>query len=194
MALIRLRAVWTGFNGAPGYNIFHFDTGSMGAAEGAQQAADKVSAFFTAIRANFNQIVNIRPESSAEVIDEPTGQITDIVSLTPAAAEAGAATAGFSGVSGAVVHWTTDGFKNGRRVRGKSFLVPLASTAYEGNGTLTSGAITGITTAANNLIANDFDTVLCVYSRPVNGAGGAKFDVTGTRVPDKAAILRSRRD
>lgn len=194
MALIRLRLVWTGFNGAPGYSILHFDTGSTGAAAGAQQAADMCKTFLTAIRANFNQVVKIRPESSAEVINEDTGQITDIVSLTPPAEEAGAATAGFSGVSGAVVHWTTDGFKNGRRVRGKSFLVPLASTAYDADGTLTSGAITSITTAANALIANNFTTNLVVYSRPTNGTGGAKFDVTGVRVPDKAAILRSRRD
>jgi hypothetical protein len=73
-------------------------------------------------------------------------------------------------------------------VRGKTFIVPMCANTFEPNGTLAALWVTNLTTFGNNLAAATAD--LSVWSRKQ----GALASVSTVSVPDKAAVLRSRRD
>jgi len=194
MPIHRIKARWTGFNGAPGYSVFHGDAATEGVAATAQDQADAVRLFFDGIVSRLPSIVRINVESQVEVLDETTGQIIDIVAITQPPTSAGAVAGSYSAPSGAVINWNTNGVRNGRRVRGKTFLVPLAGTAYDGDGTLISSVHSQIQAAATTL-AESFSG-LVTFARPTapGAADGAIYPIVSATVPDKAAILRSRRD
>lgn len=194
MTILRVKAEWTGFPGAPGFNVFHFQKPEGIEGTHAQEAADAVAAFYGGMTQILAGAPSIRVQSGVERIDELTGRIENIDTITPPAAVKGSSAGGYSGVSGAVVHWLTDGVKNGRRVRGRTFLVPLTGTMYDPDGTLTNVAVTSASTAATTLLGKPLDFV--VWSRP-SGPGasdGSIHPIVAARVPDKAAVLRSRRD
>ncbi len=194
MPLLRVKARWTGFSGAPGYSIFHFNAFDDGSTVEAQNAANAVRSFFFSINSLLPQAVTVTVDTSVDVLEESTGQLTNIVGVTPPPTVVGMNTGSFSAPTGAVVHWTTGGVRNGRRVRGKTFLVPMAVVIYQNDGTLNTSNVTTITAAAQALI-DSADTALVVYGRPTQGAAdGVAHVVTGQRVPDMAAVLRSRRD
>lgn len=65
---------------------------------------------------------------------------------------------------------------------------------FDTSGTLTTAALGWIRAAADGLIEGEFEQQLVVWSRPVGGSGGVAAPVIGQRVPDLAAVLRSRRD
>lgn len=193
MAIQRVTSVWTGFAGAPGYTNFYF----MGDAEtGGIQANFSVRMFWQEIRDRIPAGVTIATEAEHANIDESTGTITSY--YTPehegAMSVAGSAAGGYSAPSGAVVGWNTDTVRAGRRVRGRTFIVPLGGNAYQSDGTLNPGVQTAIQDAANDLIASTLGNELVVWARPVNGAGGVAAPVVSARVPDMGAVLRSRRD
>lgn len=179
--------------GAPGYSNFHF-TEQVGD-PGARPAWERVAAFFNEVRTIMPNEVTFLVEGEVAVLDEATGMITDYVtaaeSPTPGS---GGVSGGYSAASGAVVTWNTTGVRNGRRVRGRTFLVPLGGSSYESDGTLTSDAIQTINDGAQELVGEPFESGFCVFARPNNGADGGAYPVTGFRVPDMAAVLRSRRD
>jgi len=94
------------------------------------------------------------------------------------------------------VNWRTNQIRNGRRVRGRSFLVPLAGSAFEGNGTLSASTLTSLKSAADTLRTAAGTTQLGVYARPTtkDATDGLWAQVTANTVPDMGAVLRSRRD
>ena len=188
--IIKLTAKWDGFLGAPGYSNFYFlKTGLTNV----QAAADAVQTFFDAIKAHIPSGVTIQVQSEVTTYVAETGALVslDAVGTIPAPVT-GSATGAFSGVSGGVINWLTTQSMGTRLLRGKTFLVPLGNNAYEANGTLSAAAMTTIKGAAENLrLAIGAD--LAVWHRPKAGAGGLAVKVVGTRIPDMAAILRSRR-
>ncbi len=194
MPIIRVVAEWTGFSGAPGFSVFHFENFETGSLAHAQLCSDAVRTFFEGVKNLVPVSISIRPQSAVELVDEATGRVLDIYGTTPGVASAGQYTQGYSGVSGALIHWETQGVRNGRRVRGKTFLVPLGNALYEANGTIAPAQLTMISTAAQALIDNP-DVALTTFARPKpDGTPGESYPVTSQRVPDKAVVLRSRRD
>ena len=93
---------------------------------------------------------------------------------------------------GARVEWITGVVFNGRRVRGRTFLVPLAKSRFEGPGMLTSGCVSVLQAAASALVSA---TDLRIWSRPSGapGALGGSALVSAAVVPDQVSWLRSRR-
>jgi hypothetical protein len=194
MPILRVKMLWSGFTGAPGYSVFHFNNFDTGGQAAAQNASNAVHAFFNSFSTLFPVAMSLRPESAVELIDETTGNIMDILTTTPAGTIQGAYTQGYSSVSGALVHWETAGIRRGRRVRGKTFLVPMGNAIYQSDGTIATAHLATIQTAAQALV-DDANTALCVWGRPSpNSADGENYVVTGARVPDKSVVLRSRRD
>lgn len=195
MALYRVKAAWNGFSGAPGYSIFHFDAAVEANALGAQNAAAAVDLFYDGLTMYLPTGVSVGVESAVEVIDTPTGQLLDVLSTPALAANVGNATGNYSSAAGACITWNTVGVKNGRRVRGRTFIVPLsAAGCFENNGTLANGFITHLVGKGQALIDGDSD--FHVYSRPssTGASDGSSHTVAGVRVADKTAILKSRRD
>lgn len=198
--ILRVKARWQGFVGSPGYSIFHFrDFDSEGfTAEQASGAAARVRSFFAAQIAYLPDGVNIQVESEAEVLSVDSGQLVDTVSTGVHAIVNGGAGFGttFSAPSGAVVTWRTAQIRNNRRMRGRTFVVPLSNGAYQADGTLNNGIIQALNDGALALRDNAVGLDFCVYGRPPKGTntGGAYGPVMGHSVPDRVAILSSRRD
>lgn len=198
--ILRVTAKWTGFSGAPGYTNFHFrdfDTGTNPDPAQASSAITKVATFFEALATVVPAAVKIDINRDVEVYDDATGVLQDIINYTGTLGQiSGSATGVVAGPAGAVINWRTPVIKNGRRIRGRTFLVPLATTAYELNGTLTATAVSTITSAATTFSAGTGNPDLGVWSRPspVTKTGGLWARATSFNVPDLVAVLRSRRD
>ena len=198
--MLRITTRWTGFTGAPGFTVMHFRDfgGTDPIVSDAQAAVDKVYAFFNAIKAWFPSQVTIQVLGEAEAIEDTTGILQDVlVATTPApiVGTSGAAVA-YAAALGAVVSWRTGLVRNGRRIRGRTFLVPLSSVAFDNTGTLIATALTAFNAAATTLRDQTGIADLGVYARPSapGAADGEWALITGHSVPDMGSILRSRRD
>lgn len=193
MTIHRVTAQWSGFTGAPGYSNFHFSPFTGGG--DVDQEIGRVRSFFSDIISVMPSDMSVQVSSTVELIDEETGVLEgylegeEVSSVSPATG-----TPDYAGPVGAVINWLTNTVNNGRRVRGRTFIVPIRSTSYEGDGTLTSDALSTLRDAASDFVQDEFESGFVVWSRPRNGAGGLAAPVTGSRVPDLAAVLRSRRD
>lgn len=194
---------WQGFIGAPGYSIFHFR--DFGAPEGwdptvaqAQECVDKVRTFADAIKGNIVYGSSLQVLNDVEEIEDTTGEMVNVMSTTAPAVVNATTTAAFNyaGPVGAVINWRTSTVRRGRRIQGRTFLVPLLSNNFEVNGTLGAGSITTLAAAAAALSADGASPDLGVYARPSKDGvtPGQWAPVTGYNVPDMGAVLRSRRD
>lgn len=208
--MIRIKARWSGFTGGPGYSVFYFRdfSATEPVAADATAAMARVRTFFDDIKINLPSTVNIQVESDVEVIEETTGALTDVLAGTPVAVVAGLAspTAVYAAAVGAVVTWRTGGIRNNRRIRGRTFLVPLSSTAFASDGTLSAVAVTDLSDAATLLRSAAGTPDLGVWARPTAikdaagnptgayNADGIWYVVASHSIPDMGAVLRSRRN
>lgn len=193
MAISRITAVWQGFPGAPGYSSFFFDAFGGGDLVDAEHA--RVRSFFLALQTILPSGLTVTVNPEAEVLDETTGELLGYSNVTePSNQVNGAATGAYSGPAGAAVTWNTDTVAKGRRLRGRTFVVPLANSAYDSQGTLATSAITDLNEGAEDLIGDGSGPQLVIWSRPAASVAGSIGPVTSHRVADKVAVLRSRRD
>jgi hypothetical protein len=141
--------------------------------------------------------VSVQVAPTVDALDVPTGQIVLSASQSGGGGPVpGTDTTSFSSASGAVLTLNTATIRNGRRVRGRWFWVPLGGSAYDTGGTLAGGLLTTAATVSNDLTGiGSGSSPLVVYSRPTpGGSNGATAQVTSCTMRDKVAILRSRRD
>jgi hypothetical protein len=191
-----LHRVVLAWSGAPivgaAVTVLHFD--------GSNQSAPPVAAIKTAFQGAvslFNGNVTITVPNSGDTIDDRTGALTGVWSGTGGGSVTGNnAGMPMAGV-GACIGWTTGGIVTGlhgpRKLRGRTFIVPLSNTVVDADGTLTSGALTQLQTLANALQASG---PLAIWHRPTSlaAANGNSYGVLSNRVRDKLAFLSSRRD
>lgn len=198
--IMRVKARWSGFQGGPGYSIFHFRDFNTDdpTNQNATDAIARVRAFFTTINPVLPNTVSIQVEADVEVLEDTTGALVGMVNGTSVSAVTGTAggTAPYAAAVGAVVTWRTSSIRNGRRMRGRTFLVPLSSTAFAADGTLIDSALNYINQAATALRSNAAQPDLGVYGRPSGPAAtdGVWYAVTAHSTPDMGAVMRSRRD
>jgi hypothetical protein len=202
MPLARVNCAWQNWPGAPGVTTFFLSTLS-------QANIDAFRTFFNSIAGLIPSNLTIQVPGSGDYIDETDGSIsgTWAVGTTPAVVN-GSGAGAYAGNAGLLIHWLTNGIVGGRRLRGKTFIVPTIATTFETNGSPTSAAITTLTNAGNALLTA-VGSGMAVWSRPVvahtkydpktgQGTGvpgrtGSYSAVNGIRVPDLAISLRSRR-
>jgi len=209
--ILRMKVRWSGYQGAPGYNVFHyrdFDT-TPPTNTHATAAATELRAFYNSLNSYLPNVVKIDVMTDCDIVEETTGELTGSVTATVGAQVSGTAGAGitFSAASGMVVTWKTPGVRNSRRIRGRSFIVPLGSNAFGTDGTLDGTFLTAANTAATTLRDPTTGSPdLGVWARPtpiLDGSGnptgeynadGIWYVNNGHSIPDMAAVLRSRRD
>ena len=191
----KIVARWDGWGGAPGFSNFYFS--GTGDEAHLNDHADAVHDFFTGVVGELPNAVTITFQPTIQRITEADGTVIDEVAIgTVPSPVTGLGGANFSAPSGACITWLTADSVNGRRVKGRTFLVPLATAAYGPDGTLNDTILAEIRTAANALVARntaDANGKLVVWHRPVNGAGGSSHTVIAASVKDRAAMLTSRR-
>ena len=152
---------------------------------------------FTTARALFPGNVTISFPVAGDTIQDTTGDLVGVWSAPAVASVTGGASSTQAAGVGACIGWTTGGIVNGskgpRKLRGRTFLVPISADNYQANGTLVDGAL-----AVSQQLALDMMGTgpLAVWHRPssATGSDGGSYGVISGRVRDKVAFLSSRRD
>ena len=199
MAMLRSKIRWTIPGAGTAHTVLHF--GTLDASTPTQADADevisKVAAYAGAIKAYIPNVVSLLVSSEVEEINVATGKLIGIYTGATQTAQAGtaSATAGWAAPAGGVISWSTAGIRNNRRLRGRTFIVPMSNEVWDVDGTLKSVPLTGLNTAAAALRAPGTQVYLTIYGRPsgVGASDGVEWQALAHRVPDMAAILTSRR-
>nr|CRY96700.1 hypothetical protein [uncultured prokaryote] len=193
MAITRVTALWTGFTGAPGYSNFFFS--AFGAGDFVNAETARVRGFFDAMKASLPSTVTVQVQQEAAILDEASGDLISYAQAEePVVSVKGTASGAYSAPAGAVVTWNTETVARGRRLRGRTFIVPLGNIAYDPDGSLLSTAIANLNAGAAALIGDGTGPQAVIWSRPRTGSDGSIGPITSSRVADKVAVLRSRRD
>jgi len=182
--LAKVVALWQSWPGAPGYSVFY--------ANNLNPALAPYQSFFETIKTLIPASTTISIQGSGVLIDDASGAVTGTYSQTPPTPTLCTGVGSYPGAAGAVVHWFTAGIVNGRRLRGRTFIVPIISTAFDTNGSLGTSQLTTISNAAATLAAASTANFR-IWHRPTGGVGGSSADVTASSVPDLCVTTRSRR-
>jgi len=151
--------------------------------------------FFDAVKAHLPGGSDVKVQRLYQVINDLNGNITGEANLAadPTVVNGTAGPIAYAGPAGACINWETGHFNaNGRRVRGRTYLVPLVN-AYETDGSLSAAALGTVAAAASAAIGGTGS--LGVWTRPTPGGSDGTFNLAiSALVKDKAAVLTSRRD
>ena len=194
----RLKINWTGFIGAPGYTNLYFRDFSEGALD--QSMADgftaKVDTWLDAWVTSLPSTVSILVDPTVDVVNVENGELESFMTVAPDTARVGSGAGTYAAPAGACVNWSTNGVRNGRRVRGRTFMVPLTSAATQSDGTIATANLTALRTATATFISPTGSGDLGVWGRPSapGATDGVWYSVSAFTLPDKVAVLRSRRD
>jgi hypothetical protein len=184
----RVTAVWTGAPGLPGYSRFHFN-GDLNSGD-AFSATNTLKSAFAFITAYLPTDVTIQVQPTVEHFNT-LGELIGVVTTTTPDPVTGGSSAVYAAASGACLTWRTSSFLAGRSVRGRTFLVPLSSEAFQTDGTIASSALATMRGGFLPLLSLDF-AMMVVSGSP--GGVHVLSEVTDVTITDKAAVLRSRRD
>ena len=196
--IVRVKVNWTGFIGSPGYTNLYFETTASDPWDQVyvDVAVAKVDTFLDTFAAYLPQGLSAAIDSTVAQLDEVTGTMTAVWTVTPPAATAGSSATAYGAGSGLCVTWITNEVQNGRIVRGRTFIVPLAGAGYDNDGSIYGTLLTNARAAATTLTSDSDGARLVVWKRPnpIIPIDGGAYNVIGSNISDKAAQLRSRRD
>lgn len=209
MTFTEVGFTWT-WTGVPSPNISKFQFAGSATPTSAGSLLVRLKAFGDGLIPYLPAAVSLTYQGTYQVFDEgistPGGgaQLVDQgTASTVPPASVGTGTGVWSAVTGGWINWITTAFVNGRRVVGRTFLVPLANTpVFQTDGTL-NDVFRNAVVANGNSLNNGSPAHVIYYNR-----GGASNPpkptdkphtfgwqaATACSVPDKAAVLRSRRD
>lgn len=197
-SVYRITALWSGFNGAPGYTKFSWS--DLTDATSRNAAGAKVRQLFVDLTAYRQIQMTVQVQSQIDEFDVGTGALLGSAAMTvvPAVSPGTISNAtSYAGGSGFCLTWNTGLILARRRVRGRTFMVP-GMGCFDADGTLLPSAITGISAAATTFLALTAPRPN-VWSRQYNTAhppvqiGGALAPIDSFTLRDNAAQLRSRR-
>lgn len=196
--LVRVRTLWQVPGGGSGLTQWYFTMNIVPPTD--YNALNVMSkAFFTAIRVDPAPGITWNWEPELAVVDDATGVISHYVDSAVPTQETSAGNGAYAAPAGGKVAWRTAAVVRGRRLVGQTFIVPLCGQALDANGTIAAATVTRLRNAADALLsaAAANATPLRVWSRPNPDEGipvGTSAPVATASVPDKAVVLRSRRD
>lgn len=196
MPLDRVRTVFSAVAGSPYYSNLYFLN-----AVGANQAASEIALvkqFWTTLQPTMLTSMPYTVEADVPLIDEATGKIT--------AVHTGVAASGVCTGAGDILptsaqllaKLSTNGFVNGRRVRGRIF-IPAQLEANNTNGRPAASLLTTLQGALTALIgsAQEMDIWSRPFTHPTDPSKnrvGTKWPVTSGAGWTEWAVQRSRRD
>lgn len=178
--LSRAQVTWTGPPGFPAVSSFYYKT-----SDGVNLTALK--AFFEAIKNNLPTSITLKYPGFGTTLDDTTGDTTGTWSAAAPADTVGTAAGGYSGVTGTCLTWHTGIYTGGRELKGRTFLVPLASICFNSDGRLQPATQASLKTAADAL--HPVSGGIQVYSPTKHTSA----PVQTTKVPLMPVFLSSRR-
>lgn len=183
---------WTTTGGIMGYTKFRW-LGALTTSE-ASTALAKQKAFFDAVGAYIPTTITLHHQATMDLVDDQNMKTGIVTASTIQNATVGAAANTYNAAAGAWITWKTGTYVLGRPVTSRTFLVPLASVAFQNDGTIASTAIGAILAAANALIVGFPDKMIWYHHHTKDGEEAkGQTKVTAAVVPDVGGVLRSRR-
>jgi hypothetical protein len=191
-SLWRVVVDWSGGKIGTGFSNLYF----TGGVSTPQICADSVRTFFSsAYNANTSLPtgITISFRSTVDVVEETDGSLANQLPVTAPGSLTGADSKVYAALAGSCVTWRTADFHNGRRVRGRTFLVPLGGNALQSDETIDNTQLGFINTAAASLVSAAPELV--VWRRPtaVGATDGTHSVVISGTSADRACYLTSRR-
>lgn len=129
---------------------------------------------------------------AGDSIEDSTGELVGSWTGGGSTVTAGTGTGPFMLGTGFGITWATNGIVAGRRVKGRTFVVPAISSCFDTTGFLD----VGVRTTINNAIAafrTDIATEHAIWSRPVPGRAGTSHPVTAGAPMTKPVWLTTRK-
>ena len=194
----RVRAIASGYTGAPGLTQFYFQGSTPGTFSNADATAAvaAVKTYLEAVKSVFATGTTIQVQSAVDVVDWVSGALVGNRAAT------GVTVVICSGLGirlvaeAALVQWYTQTVVGRRLLRGRTFLSPMGANMLASDGSVLGTTVSTVVAAGNALIATPTVT-LSTWHRPVpfrTGNNGTCAAIISNQVPNKVAILRSRRD
>jgi hypothetical protein len=158
-------------------------------AAGLKSAADE---FITSWHNLMPNDVIVSSPNTGDVINEETGELTGTWTSGSVVGFTGTDTGTWVAGVGARINWLTAGIVAGRRVQGRTFVVPLGSGAFGTGGLPLTTTIDYLGAWATNLL-DEVPGNLQIWSRPSGARAGSKHTITSAFIPVEGTMLRSRR-
>lgn len=185
MATIRrCEVLWTGLVGLPGVSVFYAPSGT--------DPSGSLSTFFNAIKAQFPTGLSWGIPHEGDELNDATGELTGSWSGAGGSTVTATGDSHFAAGCGAYVNWSTGAIVSGRRLRGRTFLAPIKSQAYDTSGTIDNAVISAMLTPAQALAASG-DITIWHRPDPVSHTGGSSSLALDCTIPDQVTSLRTRR-
>lgn len=187
--MLQYRYQWNGARIGQGLSVFNLlgtdFTGNINAANTALRT------WFNTIRTGIPDDVTITPPSEVLQINDEDGVLQDVQGLTALGSVTGQSTAAFSANAGRVVRWNTPVVVGGRRLFGRTFIVPSVGV-FNNTGNVDSTTITSDAAAHATLISSlaTNGLPLGVWSRKNGSIHEVNNGVTLTR----PSTLKTRND
>lgn len=191
----RVRVTTAGWSGGPGVMTFYASDSVAEDATTAQAIVDALDPVFDNITTLFPGAWSATVDSFVDTLTTTSGAVIATDTVTPWT-KTGGSSAGFGPLAvGGCVTWLTDTFLSGRRLKGRTFVSPVASEFNDADGTPNATMNSHLTDFGAAWVAGVSGTTApVIWHRPVSGSGGASSPITAALVRDKFAVLRSRRD
>lgn len=180
---------WIGGRIGQGASVFHFESIASGSAAGALATA--VRGLFDARKADFSQDITWQFDSEVLELDNAGNLQASYPVATPAAIT-GSSTGAYTSGSGIVVRHNTGVILGGKRILGRTFMVPTMGATFDTNGDVSGTSIGFFNTAFTN-----FNTAcaatganFAVWSK----ANTATVPVLNSTTQPRPARLSSRND
>lgn len=206
--IMRVRAASAGWGGGPGLNTFYFAESAAGEApleSDATLCANRVRTAFFDARSIYRNSQTITVSPTVDVLETETGDLVDSFSVAPPVAVVGD-NVGVLGPTASMVllRLNTSTFNDGSRLAGRAFLGPISGQS-DADGTPNAFISTAVLAMGAALldVGSPLNPRLVVWRRPRAAAAGPPVVterpglfglVTSYTMPDKFAVLRSRRD
>lgn len=179
---------WTGGRIGLGASVFHMQGTESPSA--ALAAATAVRNFFDTLKSQFPPTVSMTFDPEFKNLTA-AGVLTSVVPIAAPVQVIGTGAGTFANGTGAMIRWNTSAVVAGRRLLGRTYLVPLVSGAFV-SGNVASGNQSTIANAGTALISAlaSNGTPLQVWSK----ANAVTGDVITAQVPSRPSSLRTRND
>lgn len=205
--IYRVRAASQGWTGGPGLNTFYFrDDAGTGAPSGAAAllCVNRVRTAMFDGRTMYPNGWSCQVAGQVDVLEATTGELVAELNVAVPAVVTGTLTDGWGAIpTMMLLRLKTDIINDGRRISGRAFLGPVGRVLDTDGSPQTAAA--GTANAVGVALLDTGATVVypVVWRRPrlavegppeVTARAGMSARITSTNVPDKFAVLRSRRD
>lgn len=182
-------ARWVGGRIGAGASVFHFQ--SIGGGTSAQALANAVRALFNTLAAALPNDITIQFDTEVKEISD-AGVLTAVYPVTPPANVNGTGSTVWINGTGILVRHSTAAIIAGRRLLGRTFLVPVTAASFNDAGDVLSSTITAFNAAfaTLNSTAAGLGANFAVWSR--KNATTSPVVVSAT-VP-RPSTLKTRND